>query len=105
MSTLGKASINELFVVLNGEKYDLGRGTALIELLDGFNATHPRHGDINDDYIRVKTLYLGNKLRAIARCANELKIRFKQDRLSLQEIGMIVSQENTWSAMVWHMSK
>jgi|HubBroStandDraft_6_1064221.scaffolds.fasta_scaffold00730_16 hypothetical protein len=51
-------SFNEFFVGVDREEHKLRGATRPYEVVDRFNTTHSRHGDIHYDYVWIEAQYL-----------------------------------------------
>jgi hypothetical protein len=91
------ASFNEFFAGINGQKYKLGSRARLDEFVDRVDAVHYRHGDINDNNVRIEPLGLGYKRNTIARRADEFKMRPQESDFGFQEFEMVIGQEYAWA--------
>jgi hypothetical protein len=93
--TFGQAGVNELNAFMHGEEDNLRGGSSFTKLARCFDSRETRHGYIQHDQVRLKSLSFRNKVRPIADSTDNFKARLQKYGYTVDYRLMIIGKQYT----------
>ncbi len=87
--------VDDLGVRVNRQKNDCGFALVLLQLAGDLDAAEFRHGDIEDNDVRVKRTGCLERGRSVLHDANDLEVRFEKRSYRPEQRDTIISPKNS----------